>query len=174
MLRTNRLLRRQFKGLPRNFSLPVSVECADYDAIDEVYTYVTKIRRCDIEECIKIHKEQLEQCIVAKKMEAEKDVKEERKENATETKAVEQKAAGTENDVATQAQSKNAETGHIRIIQAASLKDGEIARDGSACLLEEAKGTLHSESESVTTEEAKLRNESKDKSAEEAVLDLFK
>ena len=235
MLRTNRLLRRQFKELPRNFSLPVSVERADYDANEEIYTYVTKIQRCDIEEWIKNYKEQEKRRIAAEKAAAEKAAKEKaeaeriaKEKAAAEKKAAEEKAAAekaaaekkapeekaasekaaaekkaaeekaakekaeTEKLAVARAaaqkvvearrnldakeQSQNDGKGHLRIVQPASPKEGEVvdAQDGNNCLLEESKRKSLGELKPETTEEAKQRNANENKMADDAVMNLFK
>ena len=104
MLRTNRLLRRQFKELPRNFSLPVSVERADYDANEEIYTYVTKVQRRDIEAYIENYKEQEKQRIAAEKAAAEKAAK----ERAEAEKAEAEKRAAAEKAAAEKAAAEKA------------------------------------------------------------------
>ena len=105
MLRTNRLLRRQFKELPKNYSVPISVERADYDANEEIYTYVTKVHRRDIETYIDHYKEQERQRIAAEKAAAEKA----EAERAAAEKAEAEKAAAAEKLAAEKAAAEKAE-----------------------------------------------------------------
>ena len=94
MLRTNSLLRRSFTELPRQFSIPASVDRADFDPETEIYTYVTSVLREDVEAFIGDYKrEQLEKA-AAEKAAVEKAAAEKAAaEKAAAEKAAAEKAA---------------------------------------------------------------------------------
>ena len=189
MLRTNRLLKRQFRELPRNFSLPVSVERADYDATEEIYTYVTKLQRSDIEALIRDYKDQEKQRITAEKAAAEKA--------AAEKAAAEKAAAGntaSENSnperlsVITEANQKvdgarrtvdaqqhSNENG--RLIVPIHTTNSEIREDGERSnntFIDESKKIVIEGDRPETAKEAKQRKENENKMADDAVMDLFR
>ena len=160
MLRTNRLLRRQFKELPRNFSLPVSVERADYDANEEIYTYVTKIQRCDIETFIKDYKEQEKQRIAAEKAAAEKAAAEKAAaEKAAAEKAEAEKKAAAEKAAAEKAAAEKA---------AAEKAEAEKKAAAEKASAEKAEAEKKAAAEKAAAEKAEAeKKETKEREEEE-------
>lgn len=52
MLRTDRLLRKTFQDLPKNYTVQSSVDKAELDGDTGIYTYVTKTTRVAVDEAI--------------------------------------------------------------------------------------------------------------------------
>ena len=98
MLRTARLWRKEFKELPKTFSVHSSIERADLNVETGIYTYISRYQVADIKEFIAAYKLQkaAEEKAAAERAAAERKAAEEKvaaERAAAERKAMEEKAA---------------------------------------------------------------------------------